>query len=217
MASQRVYLLSPARCSGRRAGYLMNERAAFELARRLRTPAGITLGEAFSFMSGLYFRGKLAYSNAFGRAPRGWGAAMVICPGRGLVRADAAITLDDLRAIASVPVDVDEPRYREPLLRDARRLAARLRGRAILLGSIATAKYVDLLLKELRGRLCFPSEFVGRGDMSRGGLMLRCVDDGRMLTYVPVRGAERRGPRPPRLPSRRARRATRASGAFAGD
>jgi hypothetical protein len=53
------------------------------------------------------------------------------------------------------------------------------------------------------GRLLFPAEFVGRGDMSRGGLMLRCVDERAELTYVPVRGAVRRGMRPPKLPPRR--------------
>jgi hypothetical protein len=33
--------------------------------------------------------------------------------------------------------------------------------------------------------------------------MLRCVDEGRELTYVPVDGAIRRGPRPPKLGPRR--------------
>jgi hypothetical protein len=49
-------------------------------------------------------------------------------------------------------------------------------------------------------RLLFPAEFVGRGDMSRGGLMLRCVDQRTELSYVPVQGAMRRGARPPKLP-----------------
>jgi hypothetical protein len=50
-------------------------------------------------------------------------------------------------------------------------------------------------------RLMFPAEFVGRGDMSRGGLMLRSVQSGEPLTYVPLLGATRHGPRPPKLES----------------
>jgi len=54
----------------------------------------------------------------------------------------------------------------------------------------------------------FPPAFVGRGDMSRGGLMLRCVDSGIELEYAPIAGATRNGRRPPRLePLRRTRRA----------
>src|SRR5262249_61742093 len=48
-------------------------------------------------------------------------------------------------------------------------------------------------------RLVFPAEFVGRGDMSRGGLLLRSARDRRELTYLPVAGAVRRGVRPARL------------------
>ena len=69
----------------------------------------------------------------------------------------------------------------------------------VLLGSIATGKYVDPLLAVLGERLLFPADFVGRGDMSRGGLLLRCARAGTELAYVGVRDAVRRGPRPPRL------------------
>ena len=69
----------------------------------------------------------------------------------------------------------------------------------VLLGSIASGKYVDVLQPVFGDRLVFPSAFVGRGDMSRGGLMLRCVLDGVELDYVPVAGATRRGQRPPKL------------------
>jgi hypothetical protein len=48
-------------------------------------------------------------------------------------------------------------------------------------------------------RLVFPSTFVGRGDMSRGGLLLRHARDGRELEYEPVVGAVRHGKRPPKL------------------
>ena len=59
----------------------------------------------------------------------------------------------------------------------------------MLLGSVASGKYVDLLLPIFGERLMFPPDFVGRGDMSRGGLMLRCVDAGFELPYVPLAGA----------------------------
>jgi hypothetical protein len=70
----------------------------------------------------------------------------------------------------------------------------------VLLGSIATPKYLEPLLDIFGSRLLFPSEFVGRGDMSRGGLMLRCARDGVELDYIPACSAVRRGRRPPKLP-----------------
>jgi hypothetical protein len=69
----------------------------------------------------------------------------------------------------------------------------------VLLGSVATGKYVDPLTEALGERLRFPGDFVGRGDMSRGGLLLRSVRDGRELDYLPVAGSVRRGSRPARL------------------
>lgn len=155
---------------------------------------GAPLGEVFTFMSSLYFRGKLAYANRFGQA-------YVITPGRGLLPADVLIRVDDLRRMADVPVDADEPRYLEPLLRDARALERSLGmdGRAVLLGSVASAKYVTPLVGVFGDRLHFPATFVGRGDMSRGGLMLRCANAGTPLEYVPVKGTVLHGTRPPKL------------------
>lgn len=185
---------------------LLSERAQFELARKLRAGEA-TLGEVFAFMSGLYFRGKLAYARAFTVPPPGLeleDAILVITAGEGLLRADERIDADRLRAFDSVPVDAREPAYRRPLARDARALSKRLGdSEAVLLGSIATGKYLDPLLETLGPRLVFPKEFVGRGDMSRGGLMLRCVDERHELEYVPVAGAVRRGARPPKLPPRK--------------
>jgi hypothetical protein len=202
---RRVFLLSPAHCGGKRAAFLLNGAATLDLATRLRGPAGAPLGEAFSFLSGLYFRGKLAYARAFARP----GDVCVITSDRGLVSPDAAVTLDELRRMACVPVDLHEPRYREPLEHDVRRLAERLRGdgedaaaEVVLLGSIATSKYVDVLAGVLGGRLAFPADFVGRGDMSRGALLLRAVAAGRELAYVPVAGVARRGRRAPRVDQR---------------
>jgi hypothetical protein len=112
--------------------------------------------------------------------------------------------LDDLARLAEVDIGYAWEPFRAPLQRDAETLARALgvRGEVVLLGSIATAKYGEVLLSVFAERLLFPAEFVGRGDMSRGGLMLRCVDAGAELTYVPVEGALRRGVRPPKLPPR---------------
>jgi hypothetical protein len=187
---------------------LFRPEAAFELAMQLRTPKGAPIADVFSFLSGLYFRGKVAYARAFASPPRGVRClepAYVITPSRGLLPMDMFVTIDELLAMAEVPIDLDEPRYVEPMRRSVEALAAKVCGRGasgcevVLLGSIATGKYVDLLLPALGDRLKFPSEFVGRGDMSRGGLMLRCVDERRPLTYISIDGAQRRGPRPAKL------------------
>lgn len=200
----RIFLLSPANVGGKRAELLLG-RGAFPLAERLRNGEAAPLWEVFSFLSGLYFRGKHAYASAFGDPPAGLPAAHVITTNRGLLDVHTPVTADDLRAFGTVPIDLRDPRYREPLVRDARALAASLPADStvVLLGSIASGKYVDVLLDVLGDRLCFPVEFVGRGDMSRGGLLLRCVDSGQELEYVGVAGTPRRGSRPPRLEPRR--------------
>jgi hypothetical protein len=200
----RVFLLSPASCAGERARLILHEGSRSELARRVRTTEGAPLGEVFAFLSSLYFRGKLAYALAFARPPAGCAGALVITPTDGLSPAQAPIGIEGLQRFASVDIHGANPRYTTPLLRDARRLASEVGSRCevVLLGSVATGKYVDVLAPVFGERLRFPAEFVGRGDMSRGGLLLRCVEAGRELEYVPVAGATRRGPRPARLPPR---------------
>src|SRR5215831_14863673 len=200
VAVQTVYLVSPANCGGLRAQMLMRRGAAFPLAMRMRT-SGATLGEVFSFMSGLYFRGKLAYARHFAAVTSAPHGVLVITPGRGLVPPEEIVTTSDLRAIARVRILPGVRRFHVPFERDVRALAAILspHDRVVLLGSIATDKYVDVLERKLGDRLRFPAEFVGRGDMSRGGLMLRSVRENRGLSYVPLTGAVRHGPRPPRL------------------
>jgi hypothetical protein len=195
----RVFLLSPAWCGGKRAALLRREAAAFPLATRLRD-GGAPLGEVFSFLSGLYFRGKLAYARQFAQVATRHPGLLIITPTRGLVEPDSPVTVADLNEFASVNIDEDDVRYSVPLLRDLERLlAGDSTLEVVLLGSVATGKYVEVLTESLGERLLFPVEFVGRGDMSRGGLMLRCAREGRELTYVPVAGAVRHGPRPPRL------------------
>jgi hypothetical protein len=201
MSGSRIFLLSPANCGGERAKLLFREQARFELALKLRTPKGAKLGEVFSFLSGLYFRGKLTYATHFSQPLRGLASQQVITTNRGLVRADEYVTLDELRAMGCVPIDTDDHRYREPLEESVTKLAKKIGsdGQVVLLGSVASGKYVDILLDILGDRLHFPTEFVGRGDMSRGGLMLRCVRENRELAYAPVAGATRRGKRPAKL------------------
>jgi hypothetical protein len=159
----------------------------------------------FTFLSGLYFRGKIAYANVFARPARGTSGVLVITPTRGLIDARTRIHLDDLREFAELDIHQDDPRYRMPIERDARHLAAKLppESDVVLLGSIATGKYVDVLLANFDKRLRFPADFVGRGDMSRGGLMLRCAADRQELSYIPVSGAVVNGKRPPKLAPRR--------------
>ena len=200
MAVSRVFLLSPASSGGERAALLFDSRARFELAQRLRTRAGAPLGEVFSFLSGLYFRGKLTYSLTFASPPAGVPGVLVITPGQVLQPPQKLVTLRHIARYASVSIDLGEPRYRRPLTRDAKALAAAApTTEFVLLGSIATGKYVDILVEAFGDRLLFPGDFVGRGDMSRGGLLLRCARARVELPYVPVRGAVRHGARPPRL------------------
>lgn len=199
-SSGRVFLLSPARAGGRRYELLVRPEARFDLAIKLRE-TGASIGEIYSFISGLYFRGKITYAEAFGAAPAGVPPALVIVPGAGLVPPDAVVTIDQLQAISEIPVDESNQAYREPLLRSAKLLNEHGGPDClhVLLGSIASAKYTEPLLDVFGERLVFPSDFVGRGDMSRGGLMLRCARSGTELSYAPVRGAVRHGARPPKL------------------
>lgn len=189
-----VFLLSPAYCGGRRAGILLNTKSEAVSAREFRA-GQMNLGRAFTFMSGLYFRGKLAYAERFGESH-------VITPTRGLQPPSLPFTLGLLREFAVGDVSVDNPEYRQALERDVKALARRIGtdGRVVLLGSVASGKYVDVLLPILGTRLRYPTSFIGRGDMSRGGLLLRSAASGEELEYQALTaGVRPRGPRPPKL------------------
>jgi hypothetical protein len=208
-----VFLLSPASATGTRALQLAAPRASFAAAGRLRSAEGLPIGEAFCFMSALYFRGKLAYARRFASAwprsprsprspePPGCGpgtsgmetregpddsSILIIAPGFGLVSPEWPLTAERLRKLARTPVDPGRRAYSAPLRRHARELAARLptAARVVLLGSIATGKYLDLLLPILGGRLLFPRAFAGAGDMRRGAMMLRAAASGEELEYT---------------------------------
>ena len=206
MSSPRIFLLSPADCGGTRARQVLAEPATFPLAVELRSRRGAMLGDVFAFVSGLYFRGKLTYARRFAVPPEldhpiiGCGV-QIITPNAGLRSPDTRVTDRALRAFAGGDVHQGNVGYRRPLEQDARALLAAVGPECdiVLLGSVASPKYVDVLTAIFGDRLRFPIDFVGRGDMSRGGLLLRCVRSGEELTYVPVEGAVRHGPRPPKL------------------
>lgn len=201
---------------------IFNRNAGFELARRMQGGEAVAIGEIFSFLSGLYFRGKVTYAAAFAKPPKGVPGTLVITSNRGLLPVDTPITLEELRAFASVEIDHLEGLFKGPLKRDALALVEFLPGRSevVLLGSIGTRKYTETLLEVFGERLKFPFDFVGRGDMSRGGLLLRAVANAKELEYASVLGAVLKGKRPERLgpidPTLRAlynKLTTRASGA----
>jgi hypothetical protein len=198
---RRIFLLSPANISGLRGKLIFGDIAHSPLAHRLRGE-GAPLGEIFSFISGLYFRGKLTYARAYANPPKGIPGVVVITSSGGLVSPEKLFTLEALRGITTGRVDESESTYRIPLERDAGLLRDHMETHCdvVLLGSVATAKYVEPLLGIFGKLLMFPSEFVGRGDMSRGGLLLRCAREQVQLNYVPVLGAIRNGARPPKLP-----------------
>src|SRR5262245_20531503 len=202
LASPQIFLLSPAFCGGRRAAILNREDSELPLARAFRAGT-LTLGEAFSFLSGLYFRGKFTYAQAFGRGNGSFGPVLIVTPTRGLQRPEMPFTPEVMREFATVDVSASDARYRAPMERDTHALAAKLpaSARVVLLGSVASSKYVDVLTGILGPRLYYPPAFIGRGDMSRGGLMLRSVADGVELEYIVLdANAVRHGPRPPKLP-----------------
>ncbi len=200
----QIFLLSPASCSALRAKMVLRPKASFDAAKKLREQ-GVALGDLFAFLSGLYFRGKLAYASVFARPPSGCPGVLVITPCSGLLPPERLIVARDLRRFAACDLGEGVASYTRPLHRDARRLAlcADEQTRVILLGSIATGKYVKILLEAFGTRLQFPAEFVGRGAMSRGGLLLRCAADRRELDYLPLKGAVVHGKKPPKLTPRR--------------
>ena len=185
--AQRVFLLSPAHAGGKRAAMLFRSSANFALAHRLRM-SGLALGEAFSFMSPLYFRGKLLYASTFANAPEGVPSSLVITPSRGLLNPETVVGREELAEICDEPVHMENPKYRDPLERDLASLSETLgsRVRVVLLGSIATPKYLPILREKLGERLVVPRRFVGLGNMSRGALLLRCSREGCELEYIPA-------------------------------
>jgi len=181
---------------------LLNPAATFDLAQRLRAPGGAPIGEVFSFLSGLYFRGKLMYAQRFAVPPHGLSGAWVITSSLGLLPVETVVTLQDLKHLGEFDIDLKEARYVSTLKRDAEKVLEKLGATdsAILLGSIATAKYLHPLTSVFGARLLFPASFAGRGDLSRGGLLLRSARSGDELSYVQAESSStHHGPRPAKL------------------
>jgi hypothetical protein len=184
----RVFLISPANCNGVRAQWILGRSGRSDLAKRLRQVDGVPLGEVFTFLSALYFRGKLAYARAFARPPLNAEGVLIITPTAGLLPPDSLVRLSRLRGFSRVPISLKSRSYRGSLLRAVKKLATDIGAdcEVVLLGSIATGKYLDILDRAFGARLRVPAEFIGLGDMSRGALMLRCVKEQRELDYVAV-------------------------------
>jgi len=205
-AAPKSFFAFPANASGLRARMLCGGKGRSELARRLKE-TGVPLGELFSFMSALYFRGKLAYAAAFANPPAALPGILIITPACGLLRPETVTTLADLRGMTSASVKHTNPLFREPLERDARLVLRHLGadGRVILLGSVATPKYVEPLLAIFGERLEFPRDFAGLGNMSRGALLLRSSRNRDELQYAQLSGTVVGRPAPAKVPQRRKR------------
>jgi hypothetical protein len=182
----RIFLLSPANVAGIKGQRLLNPSGDSDLALRLRD-SGATLGEVYRFISSLYFRGKLDYAQRFQSAPHGVAGVQIIT-GAGLMLPETVITLSDLRRISATSIDAKNSDYRLSLDSDLLRLRERVSDETeiILLGSIATSKYITPIREVFGKRLLFPRAFLGLGDMSRGSILLRYCAQGEELEYRPV-------------------------------
>jgi hypothetical protein len=183
----KIFLLSPASLTGERAKQLLSPSARFDTALRYRSPEGVPIEEAFAFLSSLYFRGKIAYARRFAEPPADLPSSgvLVIAPGFGFVPEGWNLTPERMETLRRTPIDLKNPGYCEPMRGHAETLRETLPDgtQVVLLGSIATGKYVDLLLPVFGDRLVFPRCFVGIGDMSRGSVLLRAVREDSELEY----------------------------------
>lgn len=180
-----TFLLSPANLNGKRAERLVSGASTHPLALELQGPAGAPLGKLFTFISSLYFRGKLTYAEHFGNPGSTW----VITAASGLQPPDRRLTLADIEAERQIPIDPRHAKYRDPLEADARRLAEALgkRDRVVLLGSLATGKYLDVLEPIFGTELLAPEGFRRLGEMQRGSRLLKAVAADKELDYEPCR------------------------------
>lgn len=201
---KRVFVLSPANCNGLRARWVLRKNSRSEIAQRLRGE-GATLGEVFSFLSALYFRGKLTYAQTFAEPPPDCPGIFIITPTAGLMPHDTIIRVAGLRGFSRGRIHIKDRHYGNALRRSAKKLAAQIGSdcELVLLGSLATGKYLDFLVPVFENRLRVPEEFIGRGDMSRGGLLLRCVRDKQQLGYIDAAGASALARRQERVKAQR--------------
>lgn len=187
MSEETIFLLSPAKLNGKRGKMLFDPDARFELAQALRSREGAALSDVYGFVSSLYFRGKAAYAAKFARPAEAAGA-WIITPGGGLCALAERVTQARLEGWQAVAISEQNPHFTAPLVRHLSALvdAVSTQARFVLLGSVASKKYVVPLLEVLGSRLLYPTEFEGLGDMSRGALLLRCAREGTELEYAAV-------------------------------
>jgi hypothetical protein len=173
------FLISPASLDGRRGRQLLAVGARGVWAQRLGE--GAPIGELFSVVSSLYFRGKLAYALRFGGPER----TLIIAPGVGLVPPGWRVDRRAALRMARIRVRPDEEAYRRPLERACRRELSAGDGPVVLLGSLATDRYLAVLGPLLGERLVTPAILFGTGNMRRGSLLLAAATSGEELEYVP--------------------------------
>src|ERR1700687_5976686 len=149
----RIFLLSPANTSGIKGQRLLSSTGESELAARLRG-LGAPLGDVYRSISSLYFRGKLDYAERFQNPPRGI-AGIQIITGAGLMLPETVVTLSELRRISSTSIDAKNSQYRLPLDSALLRLREMVGNQTdiILLGSVATSKYITPITEVFRERL----------------------------------------------------------------
>jgi hypothetical protein len=186
-SGRRIFLLSPANASGIKGQRLLGSTTQSDLGLRLRD-GGAPLGEVYRFISSLYFRGKIEYAQRFQNPPRGVAGVQIIT-GVGLMLPETVVTLGELQRISGTSIDAKNESYRRALDCDLVRLREQVGSNidVVLLGSIATSKYLAPVQAVFGRRLLFPRDFIGLGDMSRGSILLRCCGQGAELEYV---GAE---------------------------
>ena len=151
-----IFLLSPANLSGVRGELVFNPQADFPVARQLKA-GGAPLGELFSVVSSLYFRGKVAYATAFAHPPQDHPGALVITPGDGLCFLHEPVTLNGCGAGRRFRSMRKSAVHRSALASRAALLRAHgATTRFVLLGSVASGQCVDPLVRVLGERLLFP-------------------------------------------------------------
>ena len=143
------------------------------------------------------------YASRFGRPPPSLPPALVITPTRGLQSPSLPISRSLIEEFASLDWHrptrafwIRSSRVRVSFVhRSSQRCAWSCSGASRRAGTSSRWRASS------RAGCNYPAEFVGRGDMSRGGLLLRHAEEGRELDYVPLAaGLTRHGAKPPKLP-----------------
>ncbi len=188
MSRAKVFVLSPATTHGAKARVLTATEPRTPSARRLHGAQGMMLGEAFSYLSGLYFRGKLAYARTFATAPPCLGGAgiYVITPTDGLLDPDSVLGVADLERFASAAEGSTAGRIAFERAVQSLERAMGPSCDVVLLGSVGSRKYSDVLEPVLGDRLLFPRRLYNEGQIQRGALLLEHAERGEELEYAPL-------------------------------